>query len=156
VQVSGIHHVALKAIDVEKTAAFYRDVLGLVEVARHTDDRGALRSIWVSAEGDPLIVMIERSTAGGTTTRRFLDDLAGDARSKSSLPPPPATPAARFACDPPGLHLLAFRIAASEREAWRERLGLAGCAIVHETRFTLYALDPEGNRVGLSSFPDPR
>ncbi len=127
---SGVHHVALKTIDVENTAAFYRDVLGLKEVSHHTDDRGALRSIWLSVEGDPLIVMIERSTTGGPTTRRFEDD-------------------------PPGLHLLAFRIAASDREAWRDRLERAGRAIVHETRFTLYALDPEGNRVGLSSFPDP-
>ena len=50
-----------------------------------------------------------------------------------------------------GLHLIAFSIAREEREAWRERLG---SRVVGETEYTLYLRDPEGNRVGLSCWPD--
>jgi glyoxylase I family protein len=129
VNVRGVHHVAIKAADVERTAAFYRDVLGLSPLARHEEPDGALRSLWLGAQG--VIVMIERSRT------------------------PARGGAPAFAVDPPGLHLVAFAIPASERQAWRDRVEKAGHPIVHETRFTLYTLDPEGNRVGLSSYPDP-
>jgi glyoxylase I family protein len=56
--------------------------------------------------------------------------------------------------DAPGLHLVAFGIARDEREAWRARLAAAGHPVVHETTYTLYVRDPEGNRVGLSHYPD--
>lgn len=56
--------------------------------------------------------------------------------------------------DAPGLHLVAFAIAREEREAWRAKLAAAGHPVVHETAYTLYVRDPEGNRVGLSHFPD--
>jgi hypothetical protein len=52
-----------------------------------------------------------------------------------------------------GLHLLALRIAASEREQWERTLEARGAEIVHRSRWTLYVRDPEGNRVGLSHFP---
>lgn len=51
--------------------------------------------------------------------------------------------------DPPGLHLLALAIRAEDAPLWRARL-----PILSETAFTLYATDPEGNRIGLSSFPE--
>lgn len=54
-----------------------------------------------------------------------------------------------FADKLPGLHLLALRIAPGERETWRARLGTL---LVHETEFTLYVQDPDGNRVGLSCY----
>jgi glyoxylase I family protein len=131
VHVGGVHHLAIKAKDVERTAAFYTDVLGLRLVDRHLDDKGAVRSIWLQASADHPIAMIERSAVGA------------------------ADPARTFASDPPGLHLLAFTIEKSERTSWKARLEHAGHAVVHETRFTIYVLDPEGNRVGLSSHPDP-
>ena len=53
-----LHHIALGARDVQGVAAFYRDVLGLSETARHHDDEG-LRSIWLDA-GGPLL-MVERT-----------------------------------------------------------------------------------------------
>ncbi|GMV16614.1 MAG: VOC family protein [Polyangiaceae bacterium] len=56
-----IHHVALGARDVERVARFYRDALGLVEVARHSAEGGALRSIWLRAGGT--VLMIERTEA---------------------------------------------------------------------------------------------
>jgi catechol 2,3-dioxygenase-like lactoylglutathione lyase family enzyme len=59
-------------------------------------------------------------------------------------------PNVAFESDPPGLHLLAFAIEPHEAPAWRARL-----PIVRETEYTLYFADPEGNRVALSSHPEP-
>jgi catechol-2,3-dioxygenase len=53
-----------------------------------------------------------------------------------------------------GLFLIALRIAADSRARWRARLTEHGVGVTHETAFTLYVLDPEGNRVGLSHWPD--
>ncbi len=49
----GIHHVAIhaRAAGVERVAAFYRDVVGLPERARHHAPDGALRSVWLSLTG---------------------------------------------------------------------------------------------------------
>jgi glyoxylase I family protein len=126
-QLSGLHHLALKARDPIALAAFYREVLGLQETTVHHDARG-VRSVWLSA--GTTILMVERSEAGPRTE---------EARA--------------FEDDPPGWHLLAFAIPAEEREAWRTRLEQAGAAVVRQSAFTLYALDPEGNRFGLSSWP---
>jgi hypothetical protein len=56
--------------------------------------------------------------------------------------------------DAPGMHLLALTIAIDEREAWAERLARAGYPIYHQTAYTLYVRDPEGNRIGLSHWPN--
>ncbi len=57
-----LHHLALRADDVERTARYYRDALGLGEMARKLDERGALRSIWLDAEG--VVLMVERRSEG--------------------------------------------------------------------------------------------
>jgi catechol 2,3-dioxygenase-like lactoylglutathione lyase family enzyme len=49
-----------------------------------------------------------------------------------------------------GLHLVALRIARADRVAWAARLQVAGA-----TAYTLYVRDPEGNRIGLSHWPEP-
>lgn len=89
-------------------------------------------SVWVDADG--IILMLEHAT-----------DPAG---------PPPWKSATA------GLHLLALTIGANEREAWRKKLTAAGAPIEGETAFTLYTRDPDGTRIGLSSYPetakDPR
>jgi catechol 2,3-dioxygenase-like lactoylglutathione lyase family enzyme len=54
----GLHHVAVQARDVEKVAAFYRDVLGLAELKRFVREDGVLRSVWVSA-GDEAFLAVE-------------------------------------------------------------------------------------------------
>jgi catechol 2,3-dioxygenase-like lactoylglutathione lyase family enzyme len=54
-----LHHVALGARDVARVAAFYRDVLGLRELARH-DDVSGLRSVWLDLDG--ALFMIERTS----------------------------------------------------------------------------------------------
>jgi glyoxylase I family protein len=122
-----LHHLAVKARDVARVAAFYRDVLGLPELRRHEDAAG-LRAIWLDASG--VLLMVERSAAGGA--------------------PPDAGPDG----DPPGLHLVAFRLPPGQHPAWRARLEAAGVPVVGHTDFTLYVRDPEGNRVGLSSYPE--
>lgn len=56
-----VHHVAITTPDVEALGAFYRDVLGLAETTRHTDEQG-LRSIWLDLDG--AILMVERGVTG--------------------------------------------------------------------------------------------
>ena len=48
-------------------------------------------------------------------------------------------------------HLLAFAV--DDLESWERRLGAAGVAIDDRTAHTLYVRDPDGHRVGLSTFP---
>ncbi len=125
----GVHHVALKARDVRRTAAFYREVLGLEEIDRHHDD-GKVRSIWLRCGG--VIIMVERSEVWAS----------GDGGPTEPDP-----------FDPPGLHLLALTIAADARPSWARRLAELGHPVTQETDFTMYIRDPEGNRVGLSTWP---
>jgi len=53
-----------------------------------------------------------------------------------------------------GLHLLALRIPAKDRSRWERHLQQKGVEVVHRTRWTIYFRDPEGNRIGLSHYPD--
>lgn len=126
-EVGPVHHVAVKTKRVETLTSFYRDVLGLAETTRHEDERG-LRSVWLDARGTTL--MIERSDTDGSRPD--------------------------FPADPPGLHLLAFQIPADAHDAWRDHLAAHEVAVVHTSPFTLYVTDPDGNRIGLSSHPEPR
>lgn len=120
-----LHHVALKSLQPGKLAAFYRDVLGLAESARHVDDSG-LRSVWLEL-GDG-ILMIERSDTVGPIPELF--------------------------ADPPGWHILALRIEADRRSAWVDKLSSAGVPLRTETAHTLYFTDPEGHRFALSHWPE--
>jgi hypothetical protein len=53
----------------------------------------------------------------------------------------------------PGLHLVALQISLSERPAWAAHLAQARHPVYQQTDYTIYVLDPEGNRVGLSHWP---
>lgn len=57
-RVSGVHHIAIQSTDLERSRAFYVDVLGMTETRRQP------HSIWVQA-GD-VIVMLERCDGGDT------------------------------------------------------------------------------------------
>ena len=127
-RVLGLHHIALKAGDVVRMADFSRIVLGLPELRRAHDARG-LRATWLDLGTG--ILMVERADAEG-----------------------PAPAEAAFEHDPPGLHLLALGIPADERTKWIARLEANGVPIVGQTDYTIYVRDPEGNRVGLSSWPE--
>lgn len=116
-----LHHLALRTPDVVRTAAFYRDVMGLPERTRPLLEGGAPCSVWLDAGA--VVLMIELAAPGE---------------------PAPA---------PGSLELVAFAIGAGERGGWRERFAAAGVAIEAETAHTLYVRDPDGRRVGVSSYP---
>jgi catechol 2,3-dioxygenase-like lactoylglutathione lyase family enzyme len=121
---SRLHHLALGARDVARVAAFYRDVLGLAEAARHHHDDGTLRSIWLDLGGATLMV---------------------EATSE---------PARRVEGVGAGPFLLAIRVEASGRRALESALEAACAAIEARSEYTSYARDPEGNRVAISAHPD--
>lgn len=53
------------------------------------------------------------------------------------------------------LSLVAFAVDAAEQAAVRGRLGALGVPIEAETLYTVYFRDPEGRRVGASTYPLP-
>ena len=57
----GIHHLALRVADPERSLRFYGGVLGLEEARRFEED-GRVRSIWVRAAG--AVIMLEREIKG--------------------------------------------------------------------------------------------
>ena len=116
-----LHHLALGARDIERVAAFYRDVVGLHEVARHHEPGGGLRSIWLDLGGP--ILMIEHTDE-----------------------PVRAAPDAGS-----GLFLLALAAEPTERNALERSLTAAGFPVEARTEHTIYLRDPEGNRVAVSS-----
>ncbi len=120
-----LHHLALGVSDLSRVAAFYREELGLEEVARHADTSGTLRSIWL-ALGDG-VLMLERTEA----------------------PPLHVEGIGR------GPFLLALAVTSDERAALEATLAARGHAIESRTAHTSYLRDPEGNRVALSDYPLP-
>jgi catechol 2,3-dioxygenase-like lactoylglutathione lyase family enzyme len=120
-----LHHVALGARDPDLVAAFYRDRLGLREVARHHEPGGRLRSVWLDLGGP--VLMIE---AAGEPPR-LVHDLG--------------------TCVGP--FLLALGCPPGERDARERSLAASGILVESRTAHTIYFRDPEGNRVGLSSYP---
>ena len=51
--------------------------------------------------------------------------------------------------------LVCFAVSPGEHEAAKGRLARAGIAVEARTAYTLYFRDPDGRRVGLSSYPEP-
>jgi catechol 2,3-dioxygenase-like lactoylglutathione lyase family enzyme len=133
---AGFHHHAIKVRNLAAAEAFYVGVLGLVVEKRWHYEAGALRtglrSLWLRTDAS--------APAGFLALEQ-----AESAEGKLASTEP----------DRPGHFLFALRIDATEREAWRAHLAQAGHPVSHETTFTLYVLDPEGNRLGLSHHPVP-
>ena len=120
--------MAVQARDVERVAAFYRDVLGLPELARYQFDDGSLRSVWLS------------SKAGGDAAAGFFAvERAPDEQPDGTL----------------GFSMVALRIDPAAREAVEAALAARGVSIEKRSGWTLYVRDPEGNLVGLSHHPHP-
>jgi glyoxylase I family protein len=126
-KVRGFHHAALQVRALEEVADFYREVLGLPELERHHATDGTLRSVWLDVGGG--FLALERVDTAPAPDPAFRDRR-------------------------PGFFLLALRIDAVERVRVRAELARRGIGLVHETRWTLYVRDPEGNRVALSHHPD--
>ncbi len=121
-----VHHLAVLVRDLSTAEAFYSGVLGLKVVARHADEAGAPRSIWLGLEGDAFLAL---------------------EKAEPALPPRGPTQA--------GWHCVALTIAPSERAAFRERLAAAGHPAFRESPHTLYVHDPDGAVVALSHHPHP-
>jgi catechol 2,3-dioxygenase-like lactoylglutathione lyase family enzyme len=111
-----IHHIALRSPEPERSARFYRDVLGLGEIRRETQN-GELRSVWLSLED--AVLMVERT-------------LRGTGPESGSG------------------HLLAFAV--DDLLIWEKRLQDHGIAVDDRTTYTLYIHDPDGHRIGLSTY----
>jgi glyoxylase I family protein len=120
-----LHHLALGARDIERVAAFYRDLLGLPEVGRHHEPGGKLRSIWLELGGPVLMI-----------------ELTGE-------------PPRRVQGVGAGAFLLAVAAEPLERDALEQALTAAGVPVESRTEHTIYVRDPEGNRVAISSCPLP-
>jgi glyoxylase I family protein len=122
---NALHHIAVGSPDVARLAAFYRDLFGLKELARHLDTDGSLRSIWLDLGGS--ILMIEHTHEGA----RWVSGIGA------------------------GPFLLAFRVSPAERQRLEGELTSRGHGIDGRTAFTSYCRDIDGNRIGLSHYPDP-
>lgn len=120
-----LHHIALGARDVEAVARFYREVLGLPEVARHSGADGALRSIWLASGAS--VLMVERTEA---LERRVQGVGAGP-------------------------FLIAFAVTPAERVEVERALEQGGVPIESRSAQSSYFRDPEGNRVAVSHYPLP-
>ncbi|HTB57189.1 MAG TPA: VOC family protein [Polyangia bacterium] len=132
----GVHHVAIAVRDLEVQEAFYRGVLGLPVLRRWPmagDDTGdgRDRSVWLDL-GSGAFLALERGAD-----------------------PQVASEAATSPDRTQGYLMIALRIRRAARSDWEARLAAAGVAVVDRTAYTLYLADPEGNRVGLSHWPDP-
>jgi catechol 2,3-dioxygenase-like lactoylglutathione lyase family enzyme len=123
-----IHHVAVKVLDLARAEAFYAGLLGLPVLRRWPlpDGKGE-RSLWLDLGGG-MFLALERAE-----------------RSESAK-----------AEDAPGIHLVALSIQRGERESWIAKLTQAGHPVYQQTDYTIYVRDPEGNRIGLSHWPDSR
>jgi len=121
------HHLAVQVADLGACERFYTEVLGLPVLRRWPAEAGGDRSVWLSL--GPGFLALERAAAA----------------------PAPGAP---WHDGRPGLLLVALRIAPGERASWEARLAAAGVPVVHRTPHTLYLRDPEGNRIGLSHWPE--
>ncbi|HEY6098735.1 MAG TPA: VOC family protein [Anaeromyxobacter sp.] len=123
-----LHHVAIQCADLARCERFYREVLGLAVLRRWPREGGGDRSVWLSVADGEGFLALERADE-----------------------PPESRP---WRDGKAGLHLVALHIPAPERAVWEDRLEEAGVHVVHRTRWTIYFHDPEGNRIGLTHYPD--
>jgi glyoxylase I family protein len=124
--VKGLHHVALRCVELEKCVDFYRGVLGLEVLRRWPGEGGVERSVWLST--GPGFLALERASE-------------------------PAASGA-FEDTPAGWQVVALRIPRADRAQWEERLGRSGVTLARRTPFSIFFQDPEGNRVALSHWPE--
>lgn len=120
---TALHHLAVGTPDVANLARFYREVLDLPEVTRHTNPDGSLRSVWLDLSGT--LLMIERSEQ---SPRRVSGIGAG-------------------------LFLIAIATSREDQTRFELKLAAAGSVIETRTEWTLYSRDPDGNRIALSAYP---
>jgi glyoxylase I family protein len=139
----GVHHVAIAVRELAAVEAFYTGVLGLPVLRRWPMTVGSTgemtaemtgnarrdRSVWCDLGGGAFLAL-ERAVDGEGAREGAVADRAQ------------------------GYLMIALRITRAARAEWEARLAAAAVPIVHRTAYTLYVADPEGNRVGLSHWPD--
>ncbi len=111
-------------------------------LALRSDDLSALERFYVGVLG----LTVTRRDEGGRTL--WLD--AGGAivmLEKRAAGEPAVVPGS--------MELTCFEIAAEEHGRIASALSAANVAVEGRTAYTLYVRDPEGRRVGLSSYPVP-
>jgi glyoxylase I family protein len=131
-RIAGIHHITLLVADVERSMAFYRNVLGmrLVKQTVNEDDRGARHLIFGDEEGRPgtLITCLEypdldEGTVGRGSTHHFALAVESEA----------------------------------ELAAWRDYLvsrGIPATDVMDRTDFkSVYVRDPDGHIVEIATAP---
>ena len=118
-----LHHLALGTRRVELLARFYCDVLELREVQRHLHADGSLRSVWLDLGG--ALLMIELSAE----PPRHVEGVGA------------------------GPFLIALAVSREEQPRFEQKLARAGMSIESRTDWSVYARDPDGNRVALSAYP---
>ncbi len=129
-RIAGIHHITLLVADVERSLAFYRNVLGmrLVKQTVNDDDQSARHLIFGDEEGRPgtLITCLEypeldEGTVGRGSTHHFALSVESE----------------------------------EELEAWREYLGTRGVAateVLDRSDFrSIYLRDPDGHIVEIAA-----
>ncbi len=125
---NGLHHLALRVADPELSARFYGGLLGLPELARHLADDGRVRAVWLRLGGSVLMLEQKLLPTGANEGSAHVLVLAADHDDHDD-------------------HDDADALA-----TWTERLTAANVAIVERTAFTLYFHDPDGHRLGVSTF----
>jgi catechol 2,3-dioxygenase-like lactoylglutathione lyase family enzyme len=110
-------------------------------LAFRTGDLAQLERFYVHALG----LAVVRRTEG----RSVWLDAGGSLVMLEQAAPGEPSPAAG------AMDLVAFEVAPETRALYTDRLARAGVALEGSTDFTLYFRDPDGRRVGLSSYPAP-
>ena len=137
IQVQGVGHVVLKVRDIERSVAFYRDVLGLREVARY--------------EG--------KTTRGGGARMAFFSATGANHHDLAVLEVGPDAPLA--APNAAGLYHVALKIGDSldALRAAKAHLDAQGVRILgisnHRVSQSIYLADPDGNGLELMVDADP-
>jgi len=111
-------------------------------LALRTADLARLERFYVEALG---LAVIRRQDGGRSV---WLDAAAPSSCSSGATR---ASPESRQASK----ELVAFTVAPETRALCIERLGRAGVPVEASTEFSLYVRDPDGRRVGVSSYPSP-
>lgn len=129
-RITGLHHITLISSDLDRTAAFYRDVLGmrLLEAGVNDDDPNARHFFFGDADGAPGTVVsafeypeMDAGTVGVGSTHHFALCVESE----------------------------------DELEGWREWLGSRGipCTEVLDRRHfkSIYVRDPDGHIVEIAA-----
>lgn len=133
-RIAGLHHVTLLCADVERSLAFYRNLLGmrLVKQTVNEDDRGARHFFFGDEEGRP----------GTLITCLEYPDLDEGSVGRGST------------------HHFALAVESEEElAAWREYLvsrGIATTEVLDRTHFkSIYLRDPDGHIVEIVAGVEP-